>query len=252
MIVQKSLLWWRKIGFPRKVFEIHFWMPAPIQHKEGGSQQVSAALKGTNSPHLVQPKKGFVLQNRQKPLSCHQEGHLSTPSCKVGACVPMAGAGRTSRWVSIHVKRQLWILADNPGPVENHPNYFLPGPLWSPVSSFHLCILVVTNWIHLSRWCSSNYPGSKFPWRVTSEGLFTPVKHIWSVTFPLVTPGIVLIFLCLLLHWFLTPWTLQWHCMLNNRILELADTLELIVCWFITLLSSSSRWSFVKCFWQSE
>lgn len=166
-------------------------MSASTQHKGVGRQQVSAALKGTNSPHLLQSEKEFVLQNWQNPWSHHQEGHLSTPSCKAGACVPMAGAGcpevPLSTW-----KGQVCVLAGNAGPVKNNPNYFPLAPLWSPVSSFPLWILVVTNWIYLSRWCSSNYPGSKLPWRVTSEELFTPVKRIPSVTFPLVTPGLLM------------------------------------------------------------
>lgn len=166
-------------------------MPASIQHKGVGRQQVSAALKGTNSPHLLQPKKGFVLQNWQNPWSHHDEGQLSTPSCKAGACVPVVGAGCPDVSLSMW-EGQVWILAGNAGHWKNNPNHSPPGPLWSPVSSFHLWILVVTNWIHLSGWCSSNYPGSELPWRVTSEELFTPVKRIRSITFPLVTPGLVM------------------------------------------------------------
>lgn len=162
-------------------------MPASIQLKGVGSQQVSAALKGADSPHLLQPKKGLVLQSRRNPLSHHQEGHLSTPSSKAGACVLMVGAGcsdpcEKGKSGFLQVRQDQWKTTQTD---------FLPGPLWSPVPSFHLSILVVANWIHLSRWCSSNYPGSKFPWRVTSEELLTPVKHIRSITFPLVTPGLV-------------------------------------------------------------
>lgn len=157
------------------------WMTATIQHKGIGSQQLLAAHKGANSPHLVQSKNYLSCRTGKTCYLSHRpEGHLPTPSCEAGACGPVVGVGRASRCVSIQVERaglsSCWSWS-NSGKL--NLNSFLPGPLWSPVSSSHLCIRVVTNWIHLSRWCGSNYPVSKLPWRMTWQKSSSP---LWSVS----------------------------------------------------------------------
>lgn len=109
---------------------------------------------------------------------------------------------------------------------------FLPGLLCCLLPSTHFCILVLTNWIPLSRRYSSNYPMSKSPlWvsRQRSSTLHQAYLYEGSVTFLLVALDLVFIFVCPLLRWFLTSCTLCYCCIFNNQILELADTLGLIV-----------------------
>lgn len=168
-------------------------MPASIEHKVVGSQEVS-------EPSKVQTV--LIYSSLKMGLSC-RTGKIHFPIIKKGTCPHLAARpelvcprlvldvqmclypcekGRSGFLQVMHDQwktTQITFLQDHCDP---------QCPL------FCLWILVVTNWIHLSRWCSFNYPGSKFPWTVTSEELFTPVKHIQSVTFPLVTPGLVLIF----------------------------------------------------------